>query len=250
MANNRGTAALWAGDLEAAEQYLTTATAADLGGTVISQLNAAAYHALLRCERGELDLAEAEAQRVIHTASTAGLGLAVHVGGRLPDDGTRGPRPRRYRGGRRVAGTPCRRRGLSPEPHVRLAAAIILATRRDAAGDREAALTGLRRQAGLADWRPPRGLWESWMTTEATLLARAGGHAAARELDERMGRPTTAEGMLAVDACICCSATCRRQRPSAQARPRPGIRVGGSYRGARCPARGRGRGRGSGDRPS
>ena len=85
VANNRGTAALWAGDLDAAERYLTAATAVDLGGMAISQLNAAAYHALLRCERGELDLAEAEARRVIDKASTAGLGLAVQsVGASRP----------------------------------------------------------------------------------------------------------------------------------------------------------------------
>jgi len=198
VANNRGTAALWAGDLEAAEEYLTAATAADLGGTVISQLNAAAYHALLRCERGELDLAEAEAQRVIHTAATAGLGLAVQsVGAYLTM-----ARVVLDRGGTGEADEWLELladvEALSPEPHVRLAAAIILAIRRDAAGDRAAALTGLRRHAGLGDWRPPPGLWERWMTTEAALVARTGADAAARELLERMGRPTTAEGMLAV----------------------------------------------------
>ena len=37
----------------------------DLDGLAIPQLNAMAYHALLRCERGELDPAEAAARRVI-----------------------------------------------------------------------------------------------------------------------------------------------------------------------------------------
>jgi len=32
VANNRGTAALWAGDLDAAERHLTAAVAVDLGG--------------------------------------------------------------------------------------------------------------------------------------------------------------------------------------------------------------------------
>jgi uncharacterized protein HemY len=40
---------------------------------------------------------------------------------------------------------------LAPEPHVRLAAAIILATRREAAGDPESALTCLRHDAGRGD---------------------------------------------------------------------------------------------------
>jgi LuxR family maltose regulon positive regulatory protein len=198
VANNRGTAALWAGDQEAAESYLTAATAVDLDGMTITQLNAAAYHALLRCERGELDLAEAEAQRVIHTAAAAGLGLAVQsVGAYLTM-----ARVALDRGGTGEADEWLERLAdidaLSPEPHVRLAAAIVLAARRDAAGDRAAALTGLRRQAGPAGWRPPPALRERWMATEADLLARAGARAAARELLERIGRPTTAEGMLAV----------------------------------------------------
>jgi LuxR family maltose regulon positive regulatory protein len=198
VANNHGTAALWAGDLEAAERYLSAATAVDLGGMAISQLNAAAYHALLRCERGELDLAEAEARRVINTASTAGLGLAVQsVGAYLTM-----ARVALDRGGTREADEWLERladvEALGPEPHVRLAVAILLAARRDAAGDREAAVAGLRRHAGLAGWRSPAGLREHWMATEAALLARAGGDGAARELLERLARPTTAEGMLAV----------------------------------------------------
>jgi LuxR family transcriptional regulator, maltose regulon positive regulatory protein len=86
---------------------------------------------------------------------------------------------------------------LGPEPHVRLAAGILLAARREAAGDREAALAGLRGQSDLASWRPPPGLRERWMITEAALFAGAGDDAAARELLERMGRATTREGMLA-----------------------------------------------------
>ena len=198
VANNRGTAALWAGDLDAAERHLTAAIAVDLGGMAISQLNAAAYHALLRCERGELDLAEAEARRVIDKASTAGLGLAVQsVGAYLTM-----AQVALDRGGTVEADEWLERladvEASSPEPHVRLAVALILATRRDAAGDREAAITGLRRQAGPDGWRPPPGLGERWVATEAALLARAGAGAAAGELLERIGRPTTAEGMLAV----------------------------------------------------
>jgi hypothetical protein len=78
-----------------------------------------------------------------------------------------------------------------------LAAAIVLATRREAAGDHEAALTGLRGQGDLARWGPPPGLRERLMITEAALLASAGDGAAARQLLERMGRATTDEGTLA-----------------------------------------------------
>jgi LuxR family maltose regulon positive regulatory protein len=197
VANNRGTAELWAGDLEAAEQHLSAAVEIEVDGMVISQLNAAAYHSVLRCERGELDLAEAEARRVIKTAGAAGLGLAVQsVGAYLTMAQVtldRGGTDEADEWLERIADVTA----VGPEPHVRLAAAVVLATRREAAGDREAALTGLRGQGDLASWRPPPGLRERWMCTEAALLARAGDGAAARELLERMGRATTKEGMLA-----------------------------------------------------
>jgi LuxR family transcriptional regulator, maltose regulon positive regulatory protein len=196
VAENRGTAALWAGDLELADRHLTAATVAT--GDGLAQLSAAAYHALLRCERGELDPAEAQARRVIDAASSAGLGQAADaVGAYLAT-----ARVTLDRGGADEADEWLERiadvEALGPEPHVRLAAAIILATRREAAGDREAALAGLRGVGDLADWRPPTGLRERWMLTEAALLARTGDSAAARELLERMGPATTAEGMLAV----------------------------------------------------
>ena len=198
VANNRGTAALWAGDLELAERYLTEAMEVDLDGLALPQLNAAAYHALLRCERGELDLAEAAARRVIDAATSAGLGTAVQsVGAYL----TRA-RVALDRGGTDEADEWLERiadvEALGPEPHVRLAAAVLLAARREAAGDREGALTGLRGQGDLASWGAPPGLRERWMVAEAALLARAGDGVAARELLERMGRATTDEGVLAV----------------------------------------------------
>jgi LuxR family transcriptional regulator, maltose regulon positive regulatory protein len=197
VANNRGTAALWAGDLEAAEQHLSAAVQVDLDGLAISQLNAAAYHSLLRRERGELDRAEVEARRVIDTASAAGLGLAVQsVGAYLTMAQValdRGDTAEADEWLERIADVTA----LGPEPHVRLAAAIVLAMRREAAGKREAALTGLRRHGALGSWRPPPGLRERWMLTEATLLARVGDGGAAWELLERMGPATTGEGLLA-----------------------------------------------------
>ena len=198
VANNRGTAALWAGDLELAEQHLTAAVEVNLDGLVLPQLNAAGYHALLRCERGELDLAEASARRVIDAASSAGFGLALQsVGAYLTM-----ARVVLDRGGTEEADEWLERiadvEALGPEPHVRLAAAVLLATRREAAGDREGALAGLRSQGDLASWRPPPGLRERWVVTEAALLARAGDGGAARELLVRMGRATTDEGVLAL----------------------------------------------------
>ena len=200
VANNRGTAALWAGDLDGAERYLTAAMHVDLDGLAIPQLNAMAYHCLLRCERGELDPAEAAARRVIDTASAAsaaGLAPAVQPLGayltlaRVALD--RGGTDEADEWLARIADV----QALAPEPHVRLAAAIILATQREAAGDREAALTCMRAQDYPAHWRPPPGLRERWLTTEAALLARAGDGPAASQLLQRMGPAGTQEGMIA-----------------------------------------------------
>jgi LuxR family maltose regulon positive regulatory protein len=200
VANNRGTAALWAADLDDAERYLTAAMHADLDGLAIPQLNAMAYHCLLQCERGELDPAEAAARRVIDTASAAsaaGLAPAVpSVGAYLTL-----ARVSLDRGGTDEADEWLARiadvQALAPEPHVRLAAAIILATRREAAGDRESALTCLRAQDHPAHWRPPPGLRDRWLTTEAALLARAGHGVAASQLLARMGPAGTPEGTIA-----------------------------------------------------
>ncbi|MFC5235202.1 LuxR C-terminal-related transcriptional regulator [Pseudonocardia zijingensis] len=197
VANNRGTAALWAGDLGAAEHHLSLAVGIHLDGLAISQLNASAYHALLRCERGELDAAEAEALRVVGTAVDNGLEQAVQCVGAyltlarvvLDRGGTDEADPWLDRVADVVA--------LGAEPHVRLAAAIVLAERREAAGERAAALLALRSPGDLAGRRPPPGLRERWMAAEAALLARAGRGAAARELLERMGRPTSDEMLLA-----------------------------------------------------
>ena len=187
-ANNRGTAALWAGDLAAADRHLSAATDVNLNAVVLPQLNAMAYHALLRCERGELGPAEAAARHVITTATTAGLQMAVHVVGAyltmVQVTVDRGDADEADAWLERIADV----EAMTAEPHVRLAAAILLAVRREAAGDRETALGGLRAHGDLGGWRPPPGLRERWMLTEATLLARAGDAAAAAKLLERMGR--------------------------------------------------------------
>jgi hypothetical protein len=172
-ANNRGTAALWAGDWAEADRHLTAAMDANLDTLAIPQLNAIAYHFLLRCERGELGPAEAAARRVIATASAAGLEMAVQVVGAyltmVHVKVDRGEADEADEWLERIADV----EAITPEPHVRLAAAIVLAMRREAAGDRETALAGLRTQGDLAGWRPPSGLRERWMLTEAALLARA-----------------------------------------------------------------------------
>jgi LuxR family transcriptional regulator, maltose regulon positive regulatory protein len=196
VANNRGTAALWTGDLSAADRYLTQAIDDKMDSVAIPQLNAMGYHSLLQYERGELGPAEVAARRVIATASAAGLATAVQVVGAYLTMAhvsvERGEADEADDWLGRIADV----EAITPEPHVRLSTAIVLALRREAFGDPETALAGLRAQGDLAGWRPPSGLRERWMLTEATLLARAGDGAAAAELLERMGRATTAEGMI------------------------------------------------------
>ncbi|HEY0815507.1 MAG TPA: LuxR C-terminal-related transcriptional regulator [Pseudonocardia sp.] len=196
VANNCGTAALWAGDLPAADRDLTAAIDVNFDTVVIPQLNAMGYHSLLLCEQGELGQAEAAARRVIATAAAAGLGTAVQaVGAYLAmanvfvDRGEANDADEWFGHIADVA-------AMTPEPHVVLAAAIVLAARHETSGDLEAALAGLRAQGDRAGWRPPSGLRERWMVTEATLLARTGDGAAALALLERMGRATTTEAVI------------------------------------------------------
>jgi len=195
-ANTRGAAALWAGDLRAAEHHLTAATDVTFSALVLPQLNATAYHALLRCERGELGAAEAAARHVIATATAVGLQTAVQAVGaylamaQVAVD--RGAADEADEWLERIADV----EAMTSEPHVRLAAAILLAVRREAAGDREAALGGLRALGDLGGWRPPPGLRERWMLTEAALLARAGSGAAAGQLLQRMGPAGTPAGVI------------------------------------------------------
>jgi LuxR family maltose regulon positive regulatory protein len=87
---------------------------------------------------------------------------------------------------------------IAPEPHVRLAQALALAVRRDAAGDREGALRGLRTtSAALRPWTPPRRLHEEWVLAEAGLLACGGNLSAAATLVDRLGPPQTVGALVA-----------------------------------------------------
>ena len=196
--NSLGTAALWAGDLADADRYLRAALIADLPTPALPQLNAAAYLALLKCERGELDAAEEQAREVIAEAAAAGFASTAQVVGayltlaRVALDRGDPGEVDDWLG--RVADV----ESIAPEPHVRLAAALVLAARREAVGDRERALSGLRATAArLGSWNPPQALKEGWLSSEAGLLARSGNSAKARSRLEELGTATTAVGSLA-----------------------------------------------------
>jgi LuxR family transcriptional regulator, maltose regulon positive regulatory protein len=194
--NILGSAALWEGDLARAERYLRAAVAAELPSRTVSQLNAAAYLTFLRCERGELDPAEAEARRVVSAASAAGLGrTAQAVGAYLAlariylDRGD-------WSGVEEWLGRVAEVESVAPEPHVRLAAALVLAGRHEAAGDREQALSDVR-VAAMNGWSPPTALREQWLAAEAGLLARSRASAGVGRVLEDLQAARTATGMIA-----------------------------------------------------
>ncbi len=196
--NTLGTAALWAGDLADADQHLRAAVETRLASPALAQLNAAAHRALLITEQGELNAAEASALQVVSTASAAGWEHTAQVVGaylamaRILLD-------RDDLGGiddwlSRIADV----QAVAPEPHIRLSAALVLAARREAAGDRERSLFGLRATlAELEGWSPPVPLREQRLGYEARLLARAGNLADARNLVDQMQPAATTAGALA-----------------------------------------------------
>jgi ATP/maltotriose-dependent transcriptional regulator MalT len=196
--NSLGTAAFWAGDHAAADRHLRAAVHQDLPALALSQLNATAYRTLLICERGELAEARRSALEVVSTASESGLQRTAQVVAayltmaRVALDRNDDGEVDEWLG--RVAEV----ESVAPEPHVRLAAALLLAARRETAGDRELALLGLRTTtAQLGGWDPPHGLKDQLLSTRARLLTRSGDHAAARRLVRELGTPTTAGAVLA-----------------------------------------------------
>jgi len=195
---NLGTAAYWAGDLVAAERHLAAAMNVELDDHVPAKVNAMAYHALLRCTRGELDAAEAAARKVITSASAAGLVKAPQVAGAYLTMATvaldRGVAQDADEWLGRVAEV----EAMAPEPHVQVAAAGLLALRREAAGERVAALATLRTAGAVDGGRLAPGLREWRTLAEAALLARSGEIGTARRLVERLPATLTEAGSIAL----------------------------------------------------
>jgi LuxR family maltose regulon positive regulatory protein len=197
--NNLGTAELWAGDLHRAAEHLTATIEHGADGLTLPHLNAAAHLALLHCERGELTAAEDAAREV--TAAAVRLGWA-----KTPQAVSAYLAMARVLLDRdelvdldqwlqRVVDV----ESVAPEPHIQLALAIVLAAWRDASGDGERALTGLRAtHEQLRPWTPSGALAEQWMLAEATLLVRLGDAAGARGVLTALGRPRTDAGAVAL----------------------------------------------------
>lgn len=192
---NLGTAECWTGDLDAAEQHLREAAETGGGPSALPHLNATAHLALLAWDRGELDTAEERARGVVTAATAEGWSRAPQIGPAFLVLA----RARIDRGELDEAdGWLSRLADVlegAPEPHVRLAQGVALAIRRDAGGDPEGALVGLRAiSVHLERWTPPRPLAEQAVLGEADMLVRAGDSRAGRALAQQLGAPTTDQG--------------------------------------------------------
>jgi tetratricopeptide (TPR) repeat protein len=173
--NNAGTAELWTGDLTEAEKHLRAAVDANQwSGLLRPHLNAAAQLALLLCERGDLDTAEAEARVAVLRATEAGwaaspqvvaayLALAWVSLDRSEPDGVD-----------HWLGRVTEIEALAPEPHVQLAAAALNTLRRADAGDWEGARTALRAATTKLTENTPAMLAHRLLVVEAELLRRTG----------------------------------------------------------------------------
>jgi LuxR family maltose regulon positive regulatory protein len=194
---NRGTAALWTGDLQSAERDLAAVGVLTAGSPTLPHVNACGYLALLHCERGELDLAESIATEVVAAASSAGYARAPQVVGAY----LAMARVQLDRGGMEAVDPWLSRvadvQSVASEPQVELAAALVLAAVRAAAGDRERAFDGLRATVErLSPWTPPRVLAERLLLAEAELLARSGSVSAAEDLLRRATPPTSTGALM------------------------------------------------------
>jgi LuxR family transcriptional regulator, maltose regulon positive regulatory protein len=201
--NHLGMAALLSADLAAADRHLRAAVSVEFASPPLSQLNAAAYLALLRSERGELDAAEVAALDVIRRAAEAGLEHTPQVVGaylamaRVALDRADHDEVDDWLG--RVAAV----EAVSAEPHVRVEVALVLAARREAAGNRERALSGLRATVPAFDLGClPPAVQGRWLLTEATLLARLGDRVQARALVDQLGPEDTGPVLLACAALL------------------------------------------------
>ncbi len=182
-----GTAELWTGDEAAAEKHLRAAVDTNQwSGLLRPHLNAASQLALLLAERGDLEVAQTQAQATIERAAEAGWAGSVQAVSaylalaRVALDRTEPDDVDRWLG--RVAEI------VSPEPHVQLAAVELDALRRADAGDGEAALTTLRATTGLTDGAPAV-LADRLTVVEAELLRRSGDLRQAADVLTRLSGP-------------------------------------------------------------
>jgi LuxR family maltose regulon positive regulatory protein len=189
---NAGMAAFWTGDLVEAEKHLMAAVDYDRsGGMLRPHLNAAAYLALLRCERGDLDAAQDEARAVVEHATDAGWTVSAQVAAAYLTLAwvafDRDDHPDADVWFARIAEV----EAVIPEPHIQLAAVALTALRRADAGDPMGALSNLRLATARLAGKAPPALADRLAHVEAELLCRVGDVGQAREvLAGLRGQPT------------------------------------------------------------
>ncbi len=172
---NAGMAAVWTGDPVEAEKHLRAAVDYDRSGGVLRpHLNAAAHLALLQCERGDLDAADAEARAVVEHATDVGWTVSAQVVAAYLTLAwvalDRDDRPEVDRWLARVAEVET----VIPEPHAQLAAAALAALRRCDDGDPVGALSELRMTTARLAANAPPALVDRLTYVEADLLCRIG----------------------------------------------------------------------------
>ena len=197
LLSNRATAELWLGELDAAETHLRAAVEAEPADSVVlPRLNAQSHLALLACERGDLTSAYSTAHDAVARATAVGsartpqvvaayLALAwVHL--------DRGESTEVEQWLREVDGV----EAAAPEPHVQLAAMMLLARHR-AGTDPGAALLGL--QAGarhLTRYTLPGRLQDRCLLVQAELAVAAHDPETAGSALAELHTPHSAEAMI------------------------------------------------------
>ncbi|HEY2222557.1 LuxR C-terminal-related transcriptional regulator [Actinomycetospora sp.] len=197
--SNRGTAELWLGELDAADVHLGAVTAAQPAGSVIlPHLNAGSHRALLECERGELTAAQTHARDLIARAEGVGssriaqvvpayLAMAwIHL--------DRGEPTEVDEWLRRVDEV----EGTVPEPHVQLAAAILLAQRGAEAAPEDALAGLLATTTRLAGRTLPARLHDRALLVRAEIAELLGDPDLGREVLAGLRDPTSAEAVAAM----------------------------------------------------
>lgn len=175
VTSNAGTGEFWTGDAANAEKHLLTAIDIDrTAGMLRPHLNAMAHLTLLRCERGDLRGARADALAVVADAADAGWALSAQaVPAYLTLAWVALDRDEPGEAGTWLARVD-QVETITPEPHIQLTAAALTALLRADAGDVEGALVGLRTTTTRLASTAPTVLADRLLAVEADLVRETG----------------------------------------------------------------------------
>ena len=190
---NAGTAEFWTGDHVSATKHLKAALNGNPSGELLRpHVNAAAYLALLCCERGDLDMAQHDAHLVVDRAAEAGWAVSTQVVAAYLTLARVALDRNDPSGADSWLGRVAEVEAVVPEPHVQLAAAGLAAMRRADDGDLEGALAGLQRTSTRLAATVSPALSDMLVHVEADLLCRLGDIRRAGELLAGLRGPATA----------------------------------------------------------